>query len=349
MSENIPGRVSVIIPARNEEANIARAVRTVAGQQGVREILVVDDQSDDRTGEILESLKTEIAGLRTFRIESLPAGWLGKTHALATAARDASAEWLLFTDADTEHLPGSLATLLGIAEREHADLLSVSPGQQTLTWWEKSVIPLVYVKLAKLYRFEEVSDARSPAAAANGQYLLIRRETYEHVGGHYAVRGAILEDVELARRVKADGGRLVFLPGAAWVRTRMYRSFLEMWRGWTKNLYLLYGKDLTRMLGDLAAFWFVDLVPALAFLALGLWFVAGRGSVATMLLAVGCFLVALGRQWSYRRALRRLGFDAHQASYQLPGALLLSLLLVNSAVAHRLLRRVQWKGRVYAS
>src|SRR5574337_455378 len=174
MSEVPKGQVSVIIPARNEEANIARAVRTVAGQKGIREILVVDDQSTDRTGEILESLKGEVAGLRTIRLDALAEGWLGKTHAVATAAREAYGEWLLFTDADTEHLPGSLAALLELAELEHADLLSVSPGQLTPTWWEKAVIPLVYVNLARLYRFEEVSDPHSPAAAANGQYLLIR-------------------------------------------------------------------------------------------------------------------------------------------------------------------------------
>ena len=106
--EALAGRVSVVIPARNEEANIARAVRSVAAQDDVREILVVDDQSTDCTSEVLEALKAEVSGLRVMRIDSLPPGWLGKTHAAAVGARAADASWLLFTDADTKHLPGSL-------------------------------------------------------------------------------------------------------------------------------------------------------------------------------------------------------------------------------------------------
>ena len=112
MSADHQERVSVIIPARNEEVNIARVVRSLAGQQGIREILVVDDQSRDRTGEILAALEVEIPCLRTLHVESLPDGWLGKTHAVAIGARAATGDWLLFTDADTEHLAGSLAGLV---------------------------------------------------------------------------------------------------------------------------------------------------------------------------------------------------------------------------------------------
>lgn len=349
MTGNDNALVSVIIPARNEAANIARVVRTVAAQQGVREILVVDDQSSDRTGEILEGLKAEIPGLRSIRVHALPEGWLGKNYALATAAQEASGDWLLFTDADTDHLPGSLAALLDLAERRHADLLSVSPGQVVLTWWEKAAIPLVYVKLARLYRFEEVSDPNSAVAAANGQYLLIRHETYRQVGGHEAVRGEILEDVALAQRVKAAGGRLEFLSGAAWVRTRMYRTFDEMWRGWTKNLYLLYRRDVAAMLRDLASLWLFDLLPALAFIALGLGLALGGASKGKELGAVASLLLVLARLWSFSRDLARLGFDPRRAWYKPLGALLFSVLLLNSLQAHRLTGRVQWKGRAYST
>src|SRR5271157_3154873 len=266
MNTNHQQRVSVIIPARNEEANIARVVRSLANQQGTREILVVDDQSVDRTGEILAALELQIPLLRTLRVESLPEGWMGKTYAVATGARAATGDWLLFTDADTDHLAGSLAELVQRAEDERADLLSVSPGQETPTWWEKSVIPFVYVKLASLFRFEEVSDAHLPAAAANGQYMLVRRDFYERIGGHEAVKSEILEDVELARRIKARGGKLLFLPGARWVRTRMYHSFRAMWQGWTKNLYLLYEGNLSKMLATVASLWLLDLLPVIAFM-----------------------------------------------------------------------------------
>ncbi|MFB3920180.1 MAG: glycosyltransferase family 2 protein [Terriglobia bacterium] len=349
MKDNNGGRVTAIIPARNEEANIARVVRSVAAQEGILEVLVVDDHSEDRTAEILEGLKSEIPKLRTIHIAGPPEGWTGKSYAVSTASKMASGAWLLFTDADTEHQPGSLVVLLARAQAEGAELLSISPGQRTPTWWESAVIPLVYVHLARLYKFEEVSNPHSPAAAANGQYVLIRREAYERVGGHEAVRGAILEDVELARRVKAAGGRLLFLPGAEWVQTRMYRSLSEMWRGWTKNLYLLYGQSVARMLRTLTELWLLDLLPTLGLLALGAVLATGLGGLPVLLATLACFVVAVWRQWSYSKALGRIGFEPRLASYQPLGAGVFGLLLLNSARAYRLGGKVHWKGREYST
>src|SRR5512146_1180394 len=164
MPERDEGAVSVIIPARNEEMNIERVVRSVARQGRVREVIVVDDASTDRTPEILAGLRRDIPLLRTIRLESLPAGWIGKTHAAAAGAEQATGEWLLFTDADTEHLPGSLEAMVQRARYEKADLLSLSPGQQTVTWWEKAIIPYVFVQLAAIFPFEEVSDPAAPQA-----------------------------------------------------------------------------------------------------------------------------------------------------------------------------------------
>jgi glycosyltransferase involved in cell wall biosynthesis len=343
------GQVSVVIPARDEEANIERVVRSIAMQNGVAEILVVNDQSRDRTGEILERLIGEFPRLRVLGTDPLPDGWTGKAHAVATGVRAARAEWLLFTDADTEHLPGSLDSLLSRATSEHLDLLSVSPGQETPTWWEKAVIPLVYVELARRFRFEEVSSPDSPVAAANGQYILIRREVYERAGGHEAVRGEILEDVALAQRVKAAGGKVLFQPGAAWVRTRMYRTFGEMWLGWTKNLYLLYERQLGRVIARVSELILMDVLPGVAILVLTMLFAARYGRRGTGILLAVCLLLVLIRGLIYRRALKEIGFDAGLAKYQVAGAALLSLLLLNSARAHLWSGRVYWKGRGYAT
>ncbi|HEV2232497.1 MAG TPA: glycosyltransferase, partial [Terriglobia bacterium] len=288
--------------------------------------------------------------LRTIRIESLPAGWMGKANALATASRAATGEWFLFTDADTEHRPGGLATLLARAEREHIDLLSLSPGQRVPTWWEKSVIPLVYVSLARRYKFEEVSDPASPVAAANGQYILIRRAAYERAGGHEAVRAEILDDVALARRVKSGGGRLMFLPGALWSETRMYRTFPEMWEGWTKNLFALYGGKMKNIACAVMEVLLTAWMPVLA-LAIFFFLLLMRTSTddATLGAALGvgvCLPVVIYEQWKYRQAVGRLGFDLRVAKYLYLGAPLFSLLLLNSARAS-FLGRVRWKGRDY--
>src|SRR5208337_4032513 len=121
------------------------------------------------------------------------------------------------------------------------------------------------------YRFEEVSHPRSPSAAANGQYLLIRRQAYARAGGHEAVRNEILEDVELAKRVKAAGGKLLFLPGSEWVQTRMYRTFGEMWRGWTKNLFLIYGRSLAKIFKTFVELCALELLPQFVLIVLLMW------------------------------------------------------------------------------
>ncbi|HLY61383.1 MAG TPA: glycosyltransferase family 2 protein [Terriglobia bacterium] len=350
MTEEIKGRVSVMIPARNEEANIERAVRSVAAQRGVREIIVVDDQSSDRTGAILENLKGEFPSLRTIRIESLPAGWMGKSHALASAARMAKGDWFLFTDADTGHRPESLSTLVARAEHEGADLLSLSPGQRVPTWWEKAVIPLIFAGLARRFKFEEVSDPRSNVAAANGQYILIRREIYQQSGGHEAVRGDVLDDVALARRVKSLGGHILFLPGAAWAETRMYRTFHEMWQGWTKNLYALCGGKMTNIVDEVARTFLLDFLPAAALASfISLFILELWTPDLSMWISMGAFVslsAVSGRLWSYRRELGRLGLDSRAAKYLFLGSPMYAVLLLNSARAHAR-GRVTWKGREY--
>lgn len=339
--------VSAIIPARNEEATIAQAVHSLVRQTDIREIIVVDDQSEDQTSEILGQLEQQYSKLRSLRLDHLPPGWLGKPHALAKGAQQATGDWLLFTDADTEHKPGSLAALLDRAETERAGLLSISPGQRVETWWEKAVIPLVYVQLARLFRFEDVNDPRSPAAAANGQYILVRRSVYESIGGHEAVRNVILEDVELAKRVKASGIRILFLPGAEWAETRMYRSFGAMWRGWTKNLFLLYGRSpvkISKALSGLLLEW----APGALIIAfpLALLLAGWRAWLFyATLISIAAFWV---EQWAYKRRLERLGLPESLANYFLLGAPLLSLLLLSSLRAYRLGGAVEWKGRTYS-
>jgi len=216
--------VSVIVPARNEEACLGACLRSLVSQQGTAfEIIVVDDHSTDRTREIASSFSAP--DLRVIEAGPLPAGWTGKNNAVTTGSQAARGEWLLFTDADTVHLPGSLARSIEEAKRHGAVLLSYSPEQAVKSLWEKAVMPVIFAELAAGYRPSQVSDPNSPAAAANGQYILITREAYDAVGGHAALAGNLLEDVALARAVKRSGRKIFFRYGGDAVRTRMYRSF----------------------------------------------------------------------------------------------------------------------------
>ncbi len=233
--------MSVIVPARNEEVCLGACLDSLLAQTGVDfEIIVVDDQSTDRTREIAASR----AGVRVIEAGPLAEGCSGKCNAAQSGADVAGGAWLLFTDADTVHLPGSLERSLREA-REHAvALLSYSPAQEVHGLVENAVMPVIYAELAATYRPQDVCDPASAVAAANGQYLLITRAAYDAVGGHAAVSHTLLEDVALARAVKRSGRKLRFRFGSDAVRTRMYRTWRDLRDGWTKNLALLFPQTL---------------------------------------------------------------------------------------------------------
>jgi glycosyltransferase involved in cell wall biosynthesis len=233
--------VSIIVPARNEEACLGACLESLLAQTGVEsEVIVVDDSSTDHTRAIAESF----ACVRVLSPGPLAAGCSGKCNAAQAGANVARSEWLLFTDADTVHFPGSLARAMTEAREHQADLLSYSPRQEVHGLIERAVLTVIFAELASTYRPQEISDPSSPTAAANGQYLLITREAYNAVGGHAAVARTLLEDVALAQAVKRSGRRLYFRYGGDMVRTRMYRSLPALWEGWTKNLALLFPQSL---------------------------------------------------------------------------------------------------------
>ncbi len=202
------------MPARNEEATIAAAVESLAAQPEITEIFVVNDQSTDGTAAELEKLSSRFAQLRVLETKEIPAGWVGKNYAVSLGAAQATGDWLLFTDADGVHLPGSTARALADAAASGAGLVSYSPEQETRTWWERALIPFVYTRLGQKFSYDAVNDPESPAAAASGQYLMIRRADYERIGGHKAVAGEVLEDVALARLAKQAGRPAAFCLGA---------------------------------------------------------------------------------------------------------------------------------------
>ena len=330
--------VSAIIPARNEEASIARTVESVAAQPEIEEVIVVDDGSTDATPRILSELATRVPKLRVIAAGSLPAGWVGKNRAAWVGAAVSRGDWLLFTDADTFHLPGAMRRALADAVEHDAVLVSYSPEQEMETWWERALILQIYWMLSRRYRFNKVNDPALPDAAANGQFILARRNVYESVGGHMAIANEMLEDVALARLVKRAGSRLYFASGLGVVRARMYRSFGAMWEGWTKNLYALIGRSFFELIGELVD-WFV-----LLFLLVVLW----RKIVFPLdwMVAGGCMVWLVVRVARFGAYLRRYPFS--NIKYFVVGVCLYSAALIASwwkSVSGT----VEWKGRRYAT
>jgi len=329
--------VSVIVPARNEEACLGPCLQSLAAQSGVSlEIIVVDDHSTDRTREIALSFSNQ--QVRVIEAGPLPAGWTGKNNAVTAGSKAARGEWLLFTDADTIHRPDSLARSLEEAKRNSAALLSYSPEQITKSFWEKAIMPVIFAELAASYRPSQVSDPKSSAAAANGQYILITREAYDAVGGHAAVAGNLLEDVALARAVKQSGRKIFFRYAADAVQTRMYRSFAQLREGWTKNLALLFPAP-----ARLAALRTIEFVLIAASVAIAISAaLRGRWQPATVAGTLAIILYAL-----LLKRIRRAHFawDANVLAFF--GLPLFSYFLLRSARMHAI-GTVPWKGREYS-
>lgn len=339
--------LSVIVPARNEEDCLGLCLGSLISQSDEDwklsrdwELLVVDDGSTDRTREIAQSF----AGVTVMGPAILPKGWTGKANAAWTAAKQAQGEWLLFTDADTVHEPGDLRRALHEAEKHKVAMLSYSPRQIVTGFWQRVLMPLVFSELALAYPPANVSDPESRLAAANGQFLLIRRDAYVQIGGHEAVADSMLEDVDLAYLVKRRklGLRFRYAPDA--LSVRMYRSFRQMCEGWAKNLALLFGNPL------ITAAWKMLDILLLAGLPVLAWYFPGPLSVSTPWITARLviLLIWLRTLWRFYRRVAKSNFSLGDCLLSVFGLPLFVWLLWKSWFDHTVTKRVVWKGREYA-
>jgi chlorobactene glucosyltransferase len=349
-----PPLISVIIPARDEQENIAHCVRSLARQDYPHlEIIVVDDNSTDATPRILERLCQEIPNLRIISGRHLPHGWTGKNYALFQGVRSARGDWLLFTDADTRHHPYTLSTVLAYALSTHLDFLSLTPRQQAIGFWERVFWPmLIGCFAAATNGFARPRRARD--ARAHGAFILTRRVAYEKAGGHLQVRHIVLEDDALAGIVWEAGFATRLVAGEDLVTVRMFRSLGEIWRGYGKNLFQsLSGRPsggpwvLATFLLTLLGGWLLSF----ALFAAACWWSAHElapmnhslFTIALILAAINLFLT-LVYFGSISYGLRSPIWYAFTAPL---GGLLLLAIFARSVYGVWGHRPVPWKGRLY--
>jgi glycosyltransferase involved in cell wall biosynthesis len=341
--------LSVIVPARNEEDAIGVCLESLVRQSEETfelgrdwELIVVDDDSGDRTAEIASSF----AGVAVMKAAKLERGWTGKVNAIWTAARKARGKWLLFTDADTIHEPGDLRRGIHEATRHKAGMLSYSPRQIVSGFPQRSLMPLVFCELALAYPPAKVSDPGQRVAAANGQYLLVEREAYRRIGGHPAVKDKVIEDVELAFIAKRRKVGLWFRYAADAVSTRMYRSTAAMIEGWTKNLALLFDNALTLSMWRALDFFLLFGLPVLA---VELWN-AHFTQHSLAWLGAGWVIALLWVRNLFRFYARvaKSNFPFLDCAITPLGLPLFVFLFYRSWFQHKVLKRVSWKGRTYA-
>jgi glycosyltransferase involved in cell wall biosynthesis len=361
MDSIISPKVSVIIPARNEEANLERCLRSLVVQRGVPfEILIVNDGSTDRTRPIAESftrvrqcpfiaLNQDLLDVHVLDAPvPLTAGWTGKANALVAGEAAARGEWLLFTDADTEHLEGSLAAAVTEAEAHRADLLSYSPEQLLTGVRQQLLMPIIFGELALKYRPYRVSDPTLPDAAANGQYLLARTGAHREIGGFASVATELLDDVALARRYKQQGCKIRFRYGGGAVRTRMYSSWEDLRVGWTKNLALLFPN--ARELAQKRTREFYWLLLSFALIVFWTLVVGARvdvpGNWIPKVALVFIWLFALSNFAVFYSRVARAHFPFGPTLLSIFGLPFFATLLRESAKAHEE-GTVTWRGRTY--
>lgn len=232
---NIP--VSVLIPARNEEANIIKCLRSVLKQNYENfEIIVLNDNSSDRTEELINSITDK--RLRVIQGKVLEKEWVGKNFACHQLQTEASGDYLLFIDADTEMSDDCISGVVAFAEENKTGLLSIMPYEESRTFWEKIVIPLLYFAVMAFLPVPLVEKSkRKEFSMGNGQFLLFKRNCYDLIGGHQSLKNRIVEDVWISRRVKEFGQKLIFADGTDLMRCRMYNNFSEVWNGFSKNFF----------------------------------------------------------------------------------------------------------------
>jgi chlorobactene glucosyltransferase len=344
-ASNAP-KLSILVPARNEAASIARCIRSLINQDYPNlEIIVLDDNSEDATEAILESIAREDMGkrLRLVSGQPLPGGWLGKNWACHQLVQYADGDYLLFTDADTVHAVSSAASAMAALEQNEADFLSVFPRQETGSLAERLAVPLMLVYVLGLLPNWMVKSNPSPAfSAANGQFMLFKREAYEAIGGHEAVQNIVLEDVVLGRHIKQAGLKQILPDGTDTVSCRMYRNGSEVWQGFSKNLYAFFGFKIAYI----SLFMLLNL---LAFIGPYLWlfigFITGQpANLEWLWLPIAQIVLA----WGIRLGVAaRFGFPAFDIFLHPFSIIYMAIIGVNSIRWSR--RGLIWKGRKYTT
>ena len=326
-------RVSVLIPARNEAANIGACIKGFLAQDYDNfEIHVLNDQSTDRTGTIIDKFDEQHPAVQAIHGKPLPTGWMGKNWACHQLSRQAKGEILIFTDADNRPAPNAITNTVAYMQKLELGLLSAFPEKVTVTLSEKLVVPVIDMFVYAGLPLWLTYFSRFPSvAAASGLWIAFTREAYQHIGGHQAVSNQVVEDVELSRLAKRNGIRILTSAGTGVVSCRMYHSFGEVWDGFSKNLFGLVRYKTVPFFILILGLWTMCVLPYIT-----VWFPTLRE----------LSIVAIVMNAAMRMALALKYRHPFWTSVILhPFGVLLTLLIGINSYSQVKRGRLQWKGR----
>ncbi|NOZ21498.1 MAG: glycosyltransferase [Planctomycetes bacterium] len=343
-----PPMVTIMVPARNEEHNIRECVESLLAQDYPNfEAIVANDRSTDRTAEIVREMCAEHPTLRLVEVHELPEGWTGKNHALHTAVQEAQGEYFVFTDADTRHAPSCISQCMNHVLAHGVDMLSLVGEMDHRTLWEKMFVPPIAATLMLWFQQKHVNDRSSHVAFANGQYILISRAMYEKCGGHERVKHELLEDIAMSKEAKKEGGHINLAYGGDMYRARMYDSFGDFFRGWSRILHSALNKNAGRLLLQWVLTALCSICPFVAAVMSVIGVAAGAdGALLCLIVSIPvCAMViwAVSRTYPISKSKRRYAL-LHP----------INCLVILAVLAHAFYTAatgsgIVWRGTVYSS
>lgn len=337
-----PPVVSVCVPARDEERGIRACLESLLKQDYPEfEVIVVNDHSTDRTGELIRELAEKDSRLIALDGEELPTGWLGKPFALHQAFQKAKGEILLFTDADPVFEPNALRTAISTMQERKLDALTLMPRAEFGSFWERAVQPTIFGFIGSLTRFGKVNSPDHKSAMGFGAFLMFKRSAYEAIEGHEGGKADVLEDVLIAKRLKKAGFKLLVADAKRLFSIRMYYGFREIWIGWRKNMFLAMKRSVAR------ALYYVFMVLAFVltpYLVLGWNVMVGADLLWIGLSLFGVSMVSAATI----KTCDELGLGRINACLFPIGAVVMAAIMINSMIQVLIFSRTEWRGRVYS-
>ena len=334
--------MSILIPARNEEENIKRCIVSLTKQDyGNIEILVLDDNSIDDTAKIVLELSQKDPRIKLYSGEPLKKGWLGKSYACWQLSKHAKGDYLIFTDADTLHFPNSISGAVACLLRYNLDALSVFPKEIMVTFHERMMVPFghyIILSLMPLYLIRKIKTALF--CTAIGQFMLFKKEVYKKIGGHKSIKGKMLEDIKISKRVKSFGYKFMIFDGRSNVYCRMYRNFREIVEGYSKVLFAVFDYKIYMISIAIILVAAIFLFP---FIMLPVGILFDWPLVLIELIILQIIIILITKMiLSLRFKCKAVDIILHPISI-----VYLILIAINSVLNTKIGMGVYWKGRIY--